>query len=202
MSSIRPNLDTLLSIAERWIRADNGVFGAGIVKNSISEVWAVEPYELACFHPLFAQSLEEMLLWKQKNHQRSHATRSEVIATLSVLRNGVFDFKDIQNDTVLFTNLNTLHIPSDKEKHIWVDGDLVLLKKAGLNNTGVPFVTACQTAGLTVSRADLDLRYPGWEERWRIGKELGVDTKVLLKEVFNQTAASLSPESLTGLTFD
>lgn len=90
-----------------------------------------------------------------------------------------------------------------KPWRMWLDGDLLRTDDAWVNGRRVLFVDKVKPQASVVSLTDLNARYPGWEERWLIGTQLGLTHDDLIVQMFpRETHLQAAGPTLSDITFD
>lgn len=107
----------------------------------------------------------------------------------------------------LFYNKVTLVLPyrTDEGKawRMWIDGEQLRMDDVYVDSRKILFVEQVRQQGAFLSLTDLNARYPGWEERWTIGTDLGLPQEDIVTQMFPKTSAlTPSTSALSDITFE
>lgn len=122
--------------------------------------------------------------------------------TLMLLEQPKIEFADMLGNIRRVMNIKVISVVERTPENILIRGDFVDSTPVEIEGVSVDLVTECHPTYHFAKRADLEERYPGWAECWRIGHEIGLELPELVKYAFiGQSETVYSPE-LPGVTFD
>lgn len=200
-TSLPANLNDVLSSAERW-RVDGDVLTILSPSGGHFHPVVVMPLPaLARLHPEAPGHLNSQLYWTSRRHGRDHVYGDEMRPILDYLMHGGVEFYSKETDeTHIFSHVRQLVCPSDNDKQACLLGTEIAIHTS-LNETLFPHpVFTSFERDYWVDKDELESRYPGWEERWRVGTEIGVELDALMRYVFSETATP--GLSMTEVSFD
>lgn len=170
-------------------------------------VHGIRPGNAHCFsheqlktcHPLFPDALLGVLAWSEKNLNKAYVYGSIAGATLNYLKCPI-DFYNERFLTISVSRVLDMH-ELDHE-FIRIHGTTLEVEETEINGKMVPFVYQCANHWHTITRAQVDQHFPGWAERWKIGKDLGLEPLELSQLSFTKPVDAVSQALPQSLVFE
>lgn len=203
MDAIQPPLADLLKITEHWVEydADHLVATSLFAPKNIPR-YKVAKRELAALHPDLPATLDVLFSWLSRNKNQFHIEARHLLDNARFLNGQLLAFVDEDSQPRYFQSVSKLksftHFKQDSLMRIQGHE----LTTETLN--GTRFVVGFDNTrrALSVSKTAMNTQYPGWENRWNTGLELGVENQQLLDHVFCSSQQPQTSISLGGITFD
>lgn len=190
MNNTLPPLSTLLICTGAWASLDDDRFKASFVEGYATDFVVPASY-LADAHPDFPIALREAILNKQKQNETTGVISGRMaMQTFRVLTNDVFRFEDGSYQHI-YTAIRKLAVDGSL---VNVHGTKLAIDTFTHSGKVIQFVVSSAPRTTALLKSRVDAAYPGWQERFKIGTELGVDFEALMKHVFSvQTAQYALP---------
>lgn len=104
--------------------------------------------------------------------------------TRALLADGSIDCRDEDGVLHRFLAIDTLEESTHAPTMIRMLGFAITTEPVTLGNVVFELVTSSVMRDIGAPKSDLDNRYPGWQQRWAIGQDLGVEHAELMRHVF------------------
>lgn len=156
--------------------------------------------QLTACHRLFPYALRGALAWSKKNLDKSYVYGSIAGATLNYLKCPI-DFYNERFLTISVSRVLELEETDDKEL-IRIHATTLEVEELVVKGETVPFVYHCANHWHTITREQLDKHFSDWSERWKIGKDLGLESLELSQLVFTQVTEPSEGTLPQGLVFE
>lgn len=194
----------LIHNAEYWNVAKDGSFFATQTHGGAYYEDIPVPVELvASLHPLFPVALRAVVKHFTSQAPDSHGAYGNAVAdTLQCLTTGLVSFKDWNDEVRDMLSIDKLSYMQSTKRCVSITGMSVEVMYVDHNGLRIPYVLDANTRRFTANTVHLEQAYPGWEERWKIGKDLGVDNAELMKHVFSKKLEQEPSLTMTGISFD
>lgn len=142
---------------------------------------------LASIHPSLPDAVRAQIAWSEQTRECSWTSGKEVSDTIFFLTNDMLQFRDdllsshwAMKDTEMFRVY-------EDPLQVWFKGLKWQIQESCFNGKQTYFVGDSFGLGIYANLDDLDKRYPGWYDRYKIGRDLGVATDDLLSMTFTST---------------
>lgn len=185
MNAPSPTFIELLNEMDHWVLDNDVIIATSLFTDKNKPRISVCEKELAQYHPDLPQALRTMLLRRKEHENKNWAEASQVRNTYHLLTGKYLVFQCITGKSLMFEKVTSLAAPGH-----FLDHGMISLCGYRLHvreHHGIVFSDDIHWQQSTVSKADMDLRYPGWEQRWQIAEDLGVETEIMYKHVFENT---------------
>lgn len=194
-------LDSLLVEAVSWLEHDAEHFVAMKLLGGNMPEFSLVPHSLmAQKHPDFPRALLGLIAYSfEKDRETSGAYGNLAFDTLDVLEKGTVSLLDIDGKPRSFYEISELKTVGPHKKIVSIEAAFVDL---AFTQEGVTFVTNRDLRRLLFSAMEMQTRFPGWEKRWTIGKELGMENTELLQHVFAKSTAQANTSAITDIIFE
>lgn len=198
------SLQKLIRQTRHWSRVDeDGIYSAASFdKYDEDQEYAVTPAELSVLHPLLPETINAMIVHNWNTNRVAHVTGIDFCAALALLEGKSIKFIDVAGQERHVSYLMGISQHSENPNAWMIGGYDVQTKPhtiAGQNVllvTGHEFVTRCADA------QDLENRYPGWQERWKIGQDLGLSLSELQVDIFKAAPEPITTHTMQQITFE
>lgn len=158
----------------------------------------IDDEKLASYHPDLPASLRANIRWSNiVGSPNVHKTL--VKATLMYLGHGGVELAGLSGRTYVYNSIFDV-VDNFEENATLIKGSVVEVRFEEVDSRKIPFITATALANVDISNAFLDDKFPGWKERWVVGRELGLTFDATLPYLF-QKDMSIPGESLE-INFD
>lgn len=191
----------LLKKALTWHQPSHGKFVA-LVKdaNNLDNFVTVSTAELSTLHSSLPETLQALFLWSRQSLGKLEVENRSVVATLDLLNSDVTHMVDNYGKNRVFTDISTLGLLNEASNFVWLRATEFDVKTVDYFGKSLSLVVSSTISETIISRDYLEKAYPGWKERWELGKELGIDNKTLLNNVFGKDKSAST--MLDGISFD
>lgn len=203
MDATQPPLAELLKITEHWVEFDTEhLVATSLFGDRNIPRYKVMMRELATMHPDLPATLNTLFSWLSKNKNQFHINAKQVSDNARLLNGQVLAFEDEDGEPRYFERVEML-----KSFTYFKEDSLMRIRGRELateNINGTRFVVGFDNSlkTVSVSKSAMDIQYPGWESRWKIGLELGVDNEQLLDHVFSVSQRPPTSLALGNINFD
>lgn len=204
MSSNKLSVLNLVAITD-YFRKDSSTNYVACVDHpntSTIKEYEVHISQLLELHPLLPVAIDAVLDHRKKLIAEDPIIRSMLVElNMHVLKNGYTEVNDTTNATPWsFVEIDNMRENVLDRDTLLVSGTAVTVDHVKHGDLNVPVVIDDAWYEITVSKNEMDSRFPGWEERWKLGAEIGVDNLSLMRHVFTVNNV-VTPPSL-DITFD
>lgn len=157
--------------------------------------------ELAVHHPQFPLTLRTHMDWLRKTYgeEYEYMLLDEVLTDLRFLINGALRFDDEAGKCCMVMDIFRVE-PDDDGRRVFISANEINLETIQVDGVDVTLVVHCAQQGMNVLYTEMDAKFPGWAERYRIGNELGLDNEAIIQHVFTHVSSAIA--GMTSLTFD
>lgn len=203
MSTSSPCIEDLLLDAMTWQCGLDGRLVACVADHmsGMSKLYTVTDQDLASCHPLFPAAMRGLVAWCEEDDGRS-APGDSMLATLECLRFPPVHLRGPLNEHWIFSAIGNIELRPHFPEYAWISGRRVFMTTADETLHYAPFVTKTENDQVRVELHYLSQHYPGWEQRWKIGLELGIQHDDLMGHVFDKNWSPITPVATTDITFD
>lgn len=191
-----------MPINARWSKNDANSFKVSIDKifGKPEEV-VISAERLDEMNPSMSKALLELINWAKSSFKLEHVVGNMVRDTHDLLVEPLAIFDDCFDVKRHLCELDSVVVRSGPI--ITIRGYVLGLSKGVLTEEETPYSTARVWLDLSVYRSELDTRYPGWEQRLSMAKELGIEYSDMLTMLFPVNNKDLdSTTSLDDISFD
>lgn len=199
---ILKDFDELLGDVTHWQLTAPDVFSA-YATNAYGAVvkYTFSAEELEQHHKQLPGIILGLIEARHKNGRDPHADGINVCESLRLHQSGGITFSDTDGYPVLLSVVRMI-TRLTSTGHYCIDGHRVVVSKYVHNGESIELVTWRKRDDFVVTKNELDTKFPGWEERLRIGSDLGVDYAQLMNHVFAKPSTPEEKPSLSGLSFE
>lgn len=185
MNTILTNLDLLTSPFYKWSKRSETEFFVSTGMNIHTLRDYVVPVELlAKRHPELPRALTALFAHKREKTNAWLVFNNEVFATLDLLEKPLIAFNDDRGNALVMCDVAAFREDKKSKSKMYLHGKVLSVVTYEVNGQQVEFATRNEREGVTVSRKELDARYPGWAERREVCKALGYSDLELITQVF------------------
>lgn len=147
-------------------------------------------------HPMLPAAVRALIKWSHDDN-KSKVDSNSIVHTSDVLHGRYIKFSETFTEstkyTYLFGYVESARILDHDPSTVNIVGEYYDISSTDQNNQSVPFVTKRWSGDFYFEKTDIDQRFPGWERRLQLGKELSVEMQELMTHVF-KTAAAVSAD--------
>lgn len=195
-------LRVLIQTSYKWVPGPNNTFIALGYDHKHQPVEQPVPFTLLdAYHPKLLQAMQALFHWYERQEKRDHIPNKAVIATVNYLQHGGIEMMSTDYRPVTLFSIQSMHTAAWSEHILEVRGMAVHTQTGRGPYRAVTFATSEYNAYPSVHKTDLEKRYPGWEQRWKIASELGVDMPDLVTHVFSTDPRSEQTATMNTVTF-
>lgn len=198
-----PPLDGLVQIASYWTLNPDYSFSAWSLRaDGKKNEYNVSKDQLRTLHEDLPEALQAIIVSRLTKGEQGIAQQFKVQATLQLLQFGGIAFKDMLGVSHLLSKVSELYSISTSANLVGVSGTAVDVEHVQHKGRKIGFVVNIKHPVLTVERMELEHRYPGWEKRLAVGRELEIDEPSLFRHVFMNAAVDTTPPAINAITFE
>lgn len=198
MELTRSPCDQLLSIVDYWQLDNYSEIQASIDGHLVP----VEATELSVEYPLLPVAIRALIHRLSTHYTRNaQATGEDVVQTAYLLKHGCVSFIDVGHVSRNVTNVRGLQLVN-KGSIVELTCTVVALDYAEHEGFKVPYGMRSDHRDVKVTSVELNARYPGWQQRWECGIELGLDIEHVMLMTFTKATDPLAAQALDTLTFE
>lgn len=180
----RLNLDYLLEFGERWFYEGDDQFTARFMEFDGWRKHEVTSEELADVHPMLPAVMVASILTNDRGDFHRFVSGTMMDYTLTILHHGVVSFTDMQGRVEHMAPVGDLLIPKDNADYVYLSGPTHQLGYLDVPGEKIPYIMSSKQTIAQVSCAELDNRYPNWEQRFLVSQELGLELPEVLRITF------------------
>lgn len=195
MSTTNFYLHRALDTVVRWgLDTSNAVVAVIKKPGMAKEIYPVSDSELAALHPRMPEVVRAMVTWTKTNKKQEEILGEEFFAQLDILQYGLIELETHHGEVEAFSHISS--VIEDENETVELTAATVTLDYVQLVDESTPIVVSTLFWSHTVSKVELDRKYPGWEERWKIGQTIGMANSQLMRMVFAKDAVALHAQPL------
>lgn len=158
--------------------------------------------DLKKMHPLLPACIKEHILRYQQLFKQSSMQGFQVEDVLHLLQHGSVDLVDTKGNNIVLLDVAKLAAKPDAPDEVEIQGTDIEITYGENFGEVAPIVKITNWDTHNVYKSDLDARYPGWETKWRVGVELGVENNELMHNIFSRAALLPTPEGMVTIGFE
>lgn len=187
MEPLLPPIDFLIHSTGSWCVYDEHHFEASFIENWEADVLVPDSY-LRQAHPLFPEVMRAVIALQEEYRMDIPIAGSLAAASLKLLRGELLCFTDVEGDSAYCSRVTNVFMNDDV---VGIVGTYYTVDPVIINGHTQEIVSFQQFGTVDVSKASLDAKFPGWQQRYLIGVELGIEPDELMPTLFN-TGISIS----------
>lgn len=191
-----PNFDVLFKDDNYWQSGDGKTFRV----SALRDIYECSADVLNTLHPFLAECVFQRIRYNGRVDMHHYTTGEEIKVTLAYLINHGLQFNDETGSAVHLGAIVRLNEAMFTKHKVSITGPAIKVEITEQNGCEYPIVRGAGWYTNLVYRKDLEARYPGWETRWNIAKDIGFDGD-LITHVFSPETPLVKP-SLDGVDFD
>lgn len=193
-----PPIEELLYDADLWSVDPSGAFIATVICDSgDDDTYRVYEEDMAQLHPQFPDAVRCLVSWGTDGIKGRL-----VAATLDYYRDNIIKIKSKQGHEYIFREISEMYEIEPQHPLIRIQGQTLRMETAGAAFNHVLCVGQTPSTSIAFSRESLQKQYPGWEQRWSVAKELGLERDALSKYVFSNTTPTLACDVMSQVGFE
>lgn len=177
-------MEDLLLDSEAWrvngksfeVSVDDGVSG--------TRTYFISEETVNQCHPLLSDAIRGLVSWHEEFGEEPYATRAQVWASLENLKAEPYSFTGPLNERYVFGEIIEISVNPHFSDYLRMYGRRVNIWTASKELQSAQFVTTSVNEAVDIDKAYLNRCFPGWEQRWAIGHELGIEHKALMHHIF------------------
>lgn len=200
MTTLRPSLAKLLASSRYWVPLADGDYLATPMLTIQGQGFGVQRDELIDRHLHLPRIIDDLCEPMRNFVTQSRANAELVFETLRTIENRVISLKNANGDLLYFATVSSVSQHADKPDLVTLVGRALSYKDWKEYGPTLACVSKVDVEMHYVQHEQLDVQFPGWQERWAAGQTLGLKNYALTKYIFWQTAAV--PDLPTDLVFD
>lgn len=160
--------------------------------------FSVKGSDLDALVPGLSTSLRKFIDFKEKNRGRTYIYANEAKDTYLMMLGGGETFVDRGGSPCFLNKLKKMEVSSNVYDPVELVGTVYIVERYEIDGVSVPYLTSVTDRTIMIDRQELDKRYPGWSQRYTLGKEIGVDVATLKNHLFsNEYLPKISVDELT-----
>lgn len=188
MTQSTQTFEHLLRTAEYWRPSYGGAFSAYVYQEDDGYFLEqlVTPDILDAYHPDMVQVLTAMTRWAGRSSGDYRAGGIEVKCNAALLKGDTIAITDTAGRELRLAYFDAPNIPSalNLRDRVYIYGYHLNTHVLNIDGTDVTFVLEAKNWDWGVYRTELEARYPGWENKQVVAKELGLDIDAQLRYMF------------------
>lgn len=189
-------LSTALTADAKWTGVSDDTFRVSTLRNG----YTVSNKTLDALHPLLSSCVKELSHRNENLHSYRHVSGEDVKTTITYLTRGTIDISGGDGQTHRLVELYSFLVEPGLSVVI-ITGSKAYVTHSTKDDLQIPVVTTSGWATYEVPRIELDERYPGWEQRFTVGTELGIDGADLVYYALQKPTPGLDPVTIAEVTF-
>lgn len=208
MPTDSPPIHTILDATRFWSQDDDypGLYLAYTYDSSGNDIeYAYETDELTTHHPRMADIIEALVIERAEAGQPAHADGLDVSFSIDLQEQQPLKVVTMLGDTAVFSEVLGLSSHYERDDRVYVGAYNLTTKSVDTESGLLTIVTHRELGHFCVMKTELDTKFPGWESRWTVGKDLGMENRELMHQVFRTAPVTVSPQEATvvsGLSFE
>lgn len=153
-------------------------------------------------HPDLAGALRAFFSERHKATNMSHLGSRDVANLIAYYKEPVVRFKDFLGYSRTFQGIRDLRQLSGEPARMCLSAWELLTLEVQFEGRVYTVVDSRQMLDVTVKNSELETCYPGWEQRYKTGKDLGVDWAELMAHTFSVSPIITVDLPVSGLTLE
>lgn len=203
MSNTNFYLHRALDTVVRWGLDSSNNIVATIKKPGVAkEIYQVSDVDLHALHPRMPEVVRAMVIWTKTNKNQDEILGEEFFAQLDILQHGLIELETRRGELETFSHISNLIGVEGENEMVELTGTTVTLDYVQLAGERTPIVVSTLFWAHNVSKAEIDKKYPGWNERRRIGQDIGMAHGQLMRMVFSHDDAVRTSLPLPDSSFE
>lgn len=150
----------------------------------------VELAELACVHQYLPKTVFALISHMNRTAGYCGADKHQMSATTAMLRHGLISSMNVRGEQSHYLLVQNIVEQVNNPEEVLLIGMQAKLGSEWVDNEIVPFVLSTSWGNTMHTKADLNEAYPGWETRWKVGNEIGLNLEELNEHIFKQPIQS------------
>lgn len=200
MQTENARIKALLDLTWKWCIVNESSLCATSGNGRTFKDSVIDDAYLATAHPDLPAAIRALILnIERPGKHAGTAPGGCVFQTFYMLTYGTVSITDSYRREIVYTELDDLAIPSDPLGPVRMLGTSADIERFSYAGKTISCVVNHGWTDTLVERSELDNRYPGWLERWNIGKTLGLADRDLIKHTFSELPRHSA--SVTDITF-
>ena len=143
-------------------------------------------HELAPVHPNLPKTIYALISHMNRTAGHCGADKHQVSATIAMLRHGLISAMNVRGEQSHYLLVQNIIEQVNNPDEVLLIGMQAKVGSERVDNEIVPFVLSTSWGNTMHTKADLNDAYPGWETRWKVGIELGLNLEELNEHMFKQ----------------
>lgn len=166
----------------------------GLVEHTFSD------QDINAYHPKLADSWRAFFRYKySQNIEDPVLGREHAIAMYLLQFQEPIEFTNLYGDACYFLEVKAV-FSDEGHPIVNIRGTKVgILEEYSSAGEPIRFVHTVIDGGVDVFQANLEAMYPGWEDRWKIGLQLGIAAAELAQQTFMKTLMPAANVDLSDL---
>lgn len=199
-------ISELIATADYWTACGETGFTAHLTYSKSGQqyqaVHSVPTSELAQLHPLLPNLLRKVLADARRERMPEKILGEHMQPTLDILTGNFVEFIDTSGYERIVSCLSNLVLVFRTDNRVLMTGGTHTVASVEVDGQELRFVVATRRVDTVVMKDELEARYPGWEKRWHVATELGVDLKDMLPHLFPSQTRPVKSSDLHGVNFE
>lgn len=198
MQTLLKTLDYLLFHAEYWDVTNEGAYVAAIAGDTENYCFTESTVrDRNNLLPFIIQSLIE-----RPNPYiypgRDVADAGLVYATLMLLENGAVRFTEPCGNVLVLSEIEEITFSELETTPLVIAGNALTIEKVSYSGITIELAVKETWTLFESIPSEMNAKYPNWQKKWALGKDLGLDDRTLFASSFSNTSpASIEMTSVT-----
>lgn len=158
--------------------------------------------ELASLHPNLPYALRALIEWQTTIDSDGLVDGLLAQETKKLTADNCIEFTNSDDEFITLTQVTDVDIARSRTDRALLYGRRVHTRSAEVENVAVRYVISAKSSEHIVLKSELETKYPGWEHRFRVAKEIGIRMEDLVAHVFSVEHYSTAPVNINGFNFD
>lgn len=189
----------MISRAQSWYHWKDGFFrfvnGSGLYETVSAE-------SLAQLHPVLPLVLEKAISLSGHSDGLGRFISGINIRNTARLLLGDVITLDARSESLIFADFSSFEVIDEPFKTARGSGEQFIIKNLALEGEPLPFVIYTAKSHFALEKTKLDAQYPGWDTRYLVSQNLGLEMTELGRYLFPAQTADIQPSPLPNIEFD
>lgn len=152
--------------------------------SGIEETEMLTTAEVATVHPDLPEAIHGIISHNKRCGTSNYAAGVVVCNNVRLLRGELVSFVGKLGQTKLIDYPIEFDLPTEETEMLKMYAVCFIIGTVFKGTRAIPYITHSRVETHYASVANLESAYPGWQQRWEIGRELGVPHNELMRHVF------------------
>lgn len=161
----------------KWFHHSHDTFRfEPVVTTAATPILLVSHDLLKQLHPDLPATISALIAWCLLNQDRAFSFNSHVSATVDYYLANLVEFTGRDGKIRLAKGFTVFQDVPNTPTVLWLRATSYAHRKSVFDSRSVTFITDYGVCDMEAHYDDMTERYPGWQQRWLVAKELGMST--------------------------